>query len=83
MGWFQKPCVAPLGDMRVSAGGVYCRKCANDVVEIAQVLAVTADRYGIPHVRYAAHTNLPDATDEFRTLALSVFAARFHEAKPH
>lgn len=69
----------PRADDMVAAGAVYRRVVAGNVVETARVLAVTADRSQIPHVRFVARNSLSEGTtaDELRTLSLEAFIRLF------
>jgi hypothetical protein len=66
----------------VQAGHVYSRGAASRVKETAQVVAITNDRAGIPHVRFRLVFGRPEARGEpmeERTLALSAFMELYPE----
>ena len=66
----------------VSNGEVFRRTNANRLFETAEVMSVSSDRTGIPHVRYRLRVGRPDRpaidADE-RTLALSAFLEQYPE----
>ena len=65
----------------ITAGSTF-RRTEPNVVETAEVLSVTRDSYGIPHVRYTVRfqraTRAP-TTEGQRVLALKSFAERYTE----
>lgn len=66
---------------KVTAGAVYERLASGSLHERAEVLDVTADEFGIPHVRFCLEVRRgPELhTRDSRTLSLDSFADRFHE----
>lgn len=66
----------------VESGQVYRRLSESRVTEMAEVMAVTQDRVGIPHVRYKlsfARPEWQETAAEYRTLALSAFTQLYRE----
>lgn len=65
----------------ITAGSTF-RRTEPNVVETAEVLSVTRDSYGIPHVRYTVrfqHATRAPTTEGQRVLALKSFAERYTE----
>ncbi len=69
----------PRAEEMVAVGAVYRRVVAGNVIETARVLAVSADKMDIPHVRFVARNSLGEGTaaDELRTLSLEAFLRLF------
>ncbi|HYE48159.1 MAG TPA: hypothetical protein VEB20_01110 [Azospirillaceae bacterium] len=69
----------------VVVGGTYQRVVTGGIVETARILAVTADRMSIPHVRFVVRNNLPEGSvaDELRTLSVDSFTRLFSERVPN
>ncbi|MDX9689429.1 MAG: hypothetical protein EOM37_01900 [Proteobacteria bacterium] len=65
----------------VEIGARYRRKGTGYFVETAQVLEVSEDKMGIPHVRFELYVmrGIGQATVETRTLSLEAFQTRFKE----
>ena len=67
----------------IKAGNCFRRKRSDNTVETATVLAVAADSFGIPHVRYRLEFNKPSSprpiVDGPRVLALQTFAETYRE----
>lgn len=65
----------------ITAGSTF-RRTQPDMIETAEVLAVSTDSFGIPHVRYnvSFKRQTRDVTNEGqRVLALKTFAQRYTE----
>jgi len=62
----------------IKAGDLFSRTHPDRTVEIARVLAVSTDGYGIPHIRYEIKFHRPQRSNSFfegpRVLALGTFA---------
>ncbi|MDX1736943.1 MAG: hypothetical protein R3261_01820 [Alphaproteobacteria bacterium] len=71
----------------VKAGALFRRERQDHMIETAKVLAVSADCFGIPHVRYELKMEKPTmAYSEVhgpRVLALNAFADIYQERIPH
>lgn len=71
----------------IKAGNCFRRKRSDNMIETATVLAVAADTFGIPHVRYRLEFNKPSCTARFvdgpRVLALATFAETYKERVEH
>jgi hypothetical protein len=63
--------------LTVQIGARYQRMFDGRVSETAQVLSVTREVAGIPHVHFHVHHERPEASDEYRTLALGAFLETF------
>jgi hypothetical protein len=65
----------------VEIGACYRRKGTGAFVETAQVLEVSEDKMGIPHVRFELYVTrgIGQATIETRTLSLEAFQSRFKD----
>lgn len=66
----------------IKAGSSFHRVHPDQMVEIADVLSVGTDAYGIPHVRYQVSYRRPNraaVSEGQRTLALKSFVARYTE----
>lgn len=66
----------------VKPGSTFRRIGRNKTVETARVLAVSADAFGIPHVRFELDLDRPSRSTvsrEPRTLALRIFADTYTE----
>lgn len=65
----------------VEVGASYRRRGAGAFVETAQVVAVTSDNMGIPHVRYRLQVGGGPCAPvvENRILSLEAFSARYRE----
>jgi len=65
----------------VTAGSTFRRTDAN-IIETAEVLSVSTDTFGIPHVRFNVSFQRPTRSvthEGQRVLALKSFAARYTE----
>lgn len=67
--------------IRVEPGGVYRKAGPYNVTEVAEVVRLSDDEFGIPHVHYRVHFDhgYRDGSGEARTLALETFADRYGE----
>lgn len=66
----------------IKAGGVFRYRGNDDYVETAQVLGITSDATGIPHVRYQVLVERPNmgrSIEGPRLLNLRTFIERFSE----
>ena len=66
----------------IKAGGVFRYRGNDEYVETAQVLAITSDATGIPHVRYQVlieGPNMGRSIEGPRMLNLRTFVERFSE----
>jgi hypothetical protein len=63
----------------VATGAVFHRLVNGRVVDTAEVLALSRDSAGIPHVRFNVHHERTDGPDELRTLSVAVFREIFTE----
>ena len=64
----------------LSEGASFRRSRGSDIVETAQVLAVTSDSAGIPHVRFNLKIAGPSlVSEEQRTLAVEWFRTLYRE----
>ena len=63
----------------VKAGSVYQKAHSGDIVEIATVLSVGEDCFGIPHVRFKVRFERPNRKflEDARVLALESFAEQY------
>jgi hypothetical protein len=63
----------------VKAGSVYQKTHSGDIVEIATVLSVGEDCFGIPHVRFKVRFERPNRKflEDARVLALESFAQHY------
>ena len=75
--FFKKRQNTETGD--VKAGSVYQRPHDGGIVEIATVLSVGDDSYGIPHVRFKVCFERPNRRflEDARVLALESFAEQY------
>ena len=73
----ERPGTSPL-----SAGATFARRGARQIVETAQVLGISQDESGVPHVRYNCRLECENRIfdDWPRTLALPTFLERFNQA---
>jgi hypothetical protein len=65
----------------ITAGSTF-RRTEPHMVETAEVLSVSSDSFGIPHVRYTVRfqrATRPPTTEGQRVLALKSFAERYTE----
>ncbi|HET8729342.1 MAG TPA: hypothetical protein VFO41_17710 [Alphaproteobacteria bacterium] len=70
----------------ISAGAQFRRTMPSKASEIAQVVAVSSDRTGIPHVRFRLRVERPDrpaVQSAERTLSLAAFKQLFPERLAH
>ena len=66
----------------IEAEATYRRFHGDNMVETAEVLSISDDAFGIPHVRYQVsfrRTNRNDLDGDARMLSLSSFADRYTE----
>ncbi len=63
----------------VEVGAIYQRVQGTNVIETAEVIALSDDFYGVPHVRYqlTCHLGLNLLDREMRTLAVDSFLSTF------
>jgi hypothetical protein len=65
----------------VTVGSIF-RRTKHDMIETAKVLSVSADSFGIPHVRYNVSFQRPArgvTTEGQRVLSLRTFTERYTE----
>jgi hypothetical protein len=91
MSWFNRKVLQTLSGMLiradrhmddVQAGTVFRRVHDDDLVETAEVDSVSADRYGVPHVRFKvifSRVNRFSYEEGTRMLALRPFVDRYNE----
>ncbi|MDW3207423.1 MAG: hypothetical protein R8L07_17945 [Alphaproteobacteria bacterium] len=69
---------------RVAIGRSFSRRRRDDAIEIAQVLGISPDGFGIPHVRYELTVEKPLSHGVYpagtKVLSLSQFSATYPEA---
>lgn len=66
----------------IRPGSTFRRVHPRNLVETAQILAVSTDDAGIPHVRFSVRYQHParsESNSEQRTLALKTFADRYRD----
>lgn len=74
---------SPAKDVPV-IGGLYRHSLTSSVYETAEILAVSSDRSGIPHVRFRRHIHRPaqrPVLEGERTLSLAAFRDNFIEVE--
>ena len=67
----------------IKAGDMFCRKRADQTLELARVIALSADSFSIPHIRYEIEFKHPHRTNSFiegpRVLSLGTFADMYKD----
>ena len=68
----------------IEAGQSFLRRRNDDFVEVARVLGVSPDSFGIPHVRYELTVEKPQSHGIYiagtKVLSVSAFAATYSAA---
>jgi hypothetical protein len=70
---------------KIEIGALYRRNVGGSMTEVAEVLDVSKDRLGIPHVCYTARMvrgTHAESASETRTLAMESFFQRYSERVP-
>jgi hypothetical protein len=69
---------------KVAIGRSFSRRRRDDAIEVAQVLGISPDGFGIPHVRYELTVERPSSRGVYpagtKVLSLSQFSVTYPES---